>query len=108
MDRLESRGTKTLNAFTKELTTDGSKLATRGKIQRKIFTSDVLITSTNAVTLDGKLVNTDAVGNRVAAIIFGPRKVVVVVGKNKIVKDVEEALHRIKNVIAPYHARTKN
>jgi len=51
--------------------------------------------------LDGKLVNTDAGGNRVAAMVFGPKKVIIVVGANKIVKDVEEALRRIREVAAP-------
>jgi len=77
-------------------------------MSKEIFTCDVLITGTNAITTDGKLVNIDAVGNRVAAMIFGPKKVIIVVGRNKIVKDVKEALHRIKNVIAPYHAKTKD
>jgi len=107
LDELEGRGTKVINPFTRELTTNKSKSALRQEVKRKIFTSDVFIVSTNAVTLDGKLVNIDGVGNRVASMIFGPKKVIVVTGKNKIVKDVNEALYRIKNVIAPYHAKTK-
>jgi hypothetical protein len=68
-------------------------------------TPDILVTSSNAVTLDGKLVNTDGAGNRVAGMIFGPKKVILVIGMNKIVRNVEEAMGRIRNVIAPYHAR---
>lgn len=64
-------------------------------------TCDVFLTGSNAVTLDGKLVNVDAVGNRVAAMIFGPKKVVVVAGINKIVRDVEEAESRIELIAAP-------
>jgi len=105
---LEKRGTRILNPFSRELTTDPSKRETRDGISREIFMCDVLVTGTNAITADGKLVNVDAVGNRVAAMIFGPKKVIIVVGRNKIVKDVEEALYRIKNVIAPYHAKTKH
>jgi len=71
------------------------------KIRRGQLTSDVFLTSTNAVTLDGKLVNTDGAGNRVAAMMFGPGKVVVVAGVNKIVKDVGEAEKRIKMLAAP-------
>jgi hypothetical protein len=67
---------------------------------------DVLLASTNAVTLDGKLVNTDMMGNRVSAMILGPKKVILLIGRNKIVRDLDEALHRVKHVIAPYHART--
>lgn len=58
--------------------------------------SDVYLTSTNALTQKGQLVNTDGTGNRVAAMIFGPKKVIVVCGTNKIVKDLDEALERNK------------
>jgi len=66
---------------------------------------DVLLVSTNAVTLDGKLVNLDGMGNRVASMIYGVNKVILLVGRNKIVRDVEEAMDRVQNVIAPYHAK---
>ncbi len=66
---------------------------------------DVLLVSTNALTLDGKLVNTDGMGNRVAGMFFGVKKVVLLVGANKIVRNVEEALERVQKVISPYHAR---
>jgi hypothetical protein len=65
---------------------------------------DVLLVSTNAVTMDGKLVNVDGMGNRVAAMIYGTKKVILLVGKNKIVRDLDEALERVQNVLAPYHA----
>jgi len=107
IEELEKKGIRVLNPFSKELTTDHAKTMVRDNISRQIFSSDVLISGTNAVTRDGKLVNIDAVGNRVASMIFGPRKVFIIVGKNKIVKDVDQALYRIKNIIAPFHARTK-
>lgn len=107
LNELEKIGTMTLNPFSRKLTTDPSKREMRYKISRDIFTSDVLITGANAVTVDGKIVNMDAVGNRVAAMIFGPKRVIIVVGRNKIVENVEEALHRIRHVIAPCHAKTK-
>ena len=66
---------------------------------------DVLLVSTNAVTLDGKLVNLDGMGNRVAGMIYGVKKVILLVGQNKIVRDVDEAMERVQNVIAPYHAK---
>ena len=75
------------------------------RMRREAFTADVFLTGTNAVTLDGKLVNIDGHGNRVAAMVFGPRKVIVVVGVNKIVKDVNEALERIHEVAAPINAK---
>jgi hypothetical protein len=107
VDYLEKRGIVVLNPFSREMTTDPAKTMARDDISRRIFSCDFLVGGTNAVTIDGKLVNIDAVGNRVASMIFGPRKVFIIAGKNKIVKDVDEALYRIKNIIAPYHARTK-
>ena len=80
------------------------ELRRRGNIVRS--QSDVFLTSSNAVTLDGKLVNIDMTGNRVSSMIYGPKRVIVIAGMNKIVPGVDEAIHRIKNVIAPYHART--
>ena len=107
IEDLEKRGIRVLNPFSKELTMDPAKTMVRDDISRRIFSCDVLVCGTNAVTIDGKLVNMDAVGNRVASMIFGPRKVFIIAGKNKIVKDVDEALYRIKNIITPFHARTK-
>ena len=75
------------------------------EMEREAFTSDVFLTGTNAITLDGKLVNIDGGGNRVAAMVFGPKKVIVVAGVNKIVKDVDEALERIHGVAAPINAK---
>jgi hypothetical protein len=68
--------------------------------------NDIMLCSSNAVTLDGKLVNIDGMGNRVAAMIFGPKKVILVIGQNKIVSNADEAVRRIKLVIAPYHGLT--
>jgi L-lactate utilization protein LutB len=69
------------------------------------LTCDVFLASSNAITSDGDLVNTDGVGNRVAAMIFGPQKVIVVAGHNKIVPDLDSAIQRIKNVAAPLNAK---
>ena len=77
----------------------------RRKIAKEIFSADIFLVGTNAVTLDGKLVNIDAWGTRVAAMIFGPDKVIVVAGVNKIVKDANEALERIHNYAAPMNAK---
>jgi hypothetical protein len=66
---------------------------------------DIFLTSSNAITMDGKLVNTDMTGNRVSSMIFGPKQVIVVAGMNKVVKDLPAALDRIRNVIAPCIAR---
>jgi len=65
------------------------------------LTADCFISGTNAITLDGKLVNIDGIGNRVAAMAYGPDKVIIIAGYNKIVRDVEEGIRRIKEVAAP-------
>ncbi len=70
--------------------------------------SDVYLCSSNAVTEDGKLVNVDSTGNRVASMIFGPKRVVVVVGWNKIVRNVEAGLKRLKEVAGPLNAKRHN
>ena len=67
--------------------------------------ADVYVTSTNAITYEGELVNIDGKGNRVAAMMFGPDKVIVIVGENKIVKDREEAWTRLKEKTAPELAK---
>jgi hypothetical protein len=79
--------------------------ATRQRLQKEAFLADIFITGTNAITMDGKLVNIDGKGNRVAAMIFGPDKVIVVVGGNKIVKDEAEALMRVRQYAAPLNAK---
>ena len=68
--------------------------------RRQGLVSDIFVTGTNALTLDGKLVNADGSGNRVAAFCYGPRRVLVIVGKNKIVKDVEAGFKRVMEVAA--------
>lgn len=70
-------------------------------LRRKELLCDVFISGTNAITLDGQIVNTDGSGNRVAAMSFGPKKVVVVVGVNKIVPDLDAAMERIELYAAP-------
>lgn len=77
-------------------------------IRRQELTSDTFITSSNAITLDGKLVNVDGSGNRVAAMIFGPKKVIVIAGINKIVASVEEAERRIEVHAAPPNCKRLN
>ena len=77
----------------------------KDKMRKESLLADVFLTSTNALTLDGKLVDTDGFGNRVAAMSFGPSKVIVVVGINKIVTDLEAAMRRIKDYVTPIHAR---
>lgn len=74
------------------------------EVFRKAFTSDIFITSTNALTTDGCLYNVDGNGNRVAAMIYGPKEVIVIAGKNKIFETETEAINHIKTISAPANA----
>ncbi len=71
------------------------------ELRRQGLLADVMIASSNAITLDGRLVNLDATGNRVAAMMFGPKKVILVVGMNKVAPDLESAMARVKHFAAP-------
>ncbi len=70
-------------------------------IYRKAFGADFFLMSSNAITMDGKLINIDGNGNRVAALIFGPEHVLVFVGMNKVVVDEAEGISRVHNMAAP-------
>ncbi|MBQ8682854.1 MAG: lactate utilization protein [Selenomonadales bacterium] len=69
--------------------------------RRRELTSDVFLSSTNALTARGELVNVDGIGNRVAALTFGPKRVIIAAGTNKIVEDVRAAFERIQTIAAP-------
>ncbi len=69
--------------------------------RRQSLLADFFITGTNAITLDGKLVNLDGLGNRVAGMCFGPKQVILVVGLNKVAPDLETAMARVKHHAAP-------
>jgi len=72
--------------------------------RRKGMTADIMIASVNAITMDGKLVNLDGMGNRVAAMAFGPKKVILVVGMNKVAPDLDSAIARVKHYAAPVNS----
>ncbi len=71
---------------------------------RQALLVDLFFTGTNAVTETGMLVNLDGWGNRVAGITFGPKYVVITVGRNKIVPDLDDAMYRVKTYAAPVNA----
>ncbi len=75
------------------------------EIERQSLLSDIYITSTNAIAESGELVNIDGKSNRVAAQIFGPKKVFIVTGTNKICKDHDEAMKRAWEYAAPINAK---
>lgn len=75
------------------------------KLKKKALLTDWYITGTNAISIDGHIVNIDHSGNRVAAMIYGPEKVIIVVGKNKICETLEDAVERARNISAPLNAK---
>ena len=76
-------------------------LEERVKMMKKCLTADVFLTGANAVSLDGQMVNIDGIGNRVAAIVYGPDSIIVVVGMNKVVDTLEDAITRARTIAAP-------
>jgi L-lactate utilization protein LutB len=97
---LDERGNQVLSHTRKGLTPEEKKKVMRGQL-----TADVFIAGSNAVTETGEILNMDAVGNRVAAMIYGPDQVILVVGINKIVPDLETAKERIRSVAGPINAQ---
>jgi len=103
-DLLQAQGKEILNHSLPGLTPEE-----RLNIMRSQLTCDLFLTGSNAVTLSGWLVNIDGNGNRVAAMSFGPKKVIVVAGRNKLVDgDMHAAITRIKNSAAPPNAKRLN
>lgn len=96
IDELRKRKIKLLDRYKENITKHEVD-----KMRRSCLMSDVFISSTNAITIDGKLVNQDGIGNRVACMIYGPKKVIIITGINKIVPTVEDAIKRIKSKAAP-------
>ncbi|MDY6827221.1 MAG: lactate utilization protein [Bacillota bacterium] len=74
-------------------------------IRHKAMNADTYLCSSNAISEDGRLVNIDGTGNRVASMVFGPKKVLVVAGINKIAENLDNALQRVKDVACPLNAR---
>lgn len=107
LEELIRRGTEVINPFTRELAQDmgDNPFIRMRQMERMTFSADVFLASSNALTEDGKIVSIDGAGNRVAAMIFGAPKVILPIGRNKIVRDVATAIYNIKNIIAPIHAK---
>lgn len=98
------------NGFKEYLTEHGQNLILREnykteeeiiECKKQLVCADVFLTSTNAITLDGELVNIDGRGNRVSFLIYGPEEVIVIAGMNKVVTDVEAGIRRTRNFAAP-------
>jgi hypothetical protein len=92
-----------INTFDKSLSE-----AQKFELRRRSLMVDLFVTGTNAVTEDGQLVNLDMIGNRVAAIMWGPKNVLLIVGRNKICGNIDDAMYRIKNYAAPVNCMKLN
>lgn len=103
IERLREGSYRFLDRYAPDLTAEQ-----RVEVLRDSAKADVYLTSCNAITELGELYNVDGRGNRVAAISFGPKSVIVVVGINKIVADINEAIRRVKTVAAPLNAKRLN
>lgn len=100
IDEIQKRPVKFLNPFAKGLSPEEGE-----RIRREVFTADFFFASSNALTEDGKLFNIDATGNRVGAMMFGPKKVILICGANKIVKDIAEAQKKVQEWTAPLNVK---
>ena len=98
-DYLRSRGT--LEVLDRDLAVSPEE---KQAMYLRAFTTDVYLTSANAISEDGVIVNIDGNGNRVAAITWGPKKVIFVIGLNKVAQNVEAALTRARSTAAPTNA----
>lgn len=93
------------NFLDRYVTTDKAEI---DGIFHKSLLADVYLTSSNAITENGELYNVDGTNNRIAALLFGPKSVIVIAGINKIVADLDEAQKRVKTVAAPLNCKRLN
>lgn len=98
--RLKEKGLTLLDHWQENLSNDE-----KAAIRKSQLTCHVFITGANAITENGEIVNMDGIGNRVASMIYGPEKVIIVAGYNKIVRDLNRAFERIKEIAAPMNAK---
>ena len=92
----ENSDLEVLDTFDQKLTDEQ-----KHELRRKALLVDLFITGTNAITESGQIVNLDMIGNRIGALTFGPKWVILMIGRNKIVTNLDEAMYRIKNYVAP-------
>ncbi len=96
---MENSKLEVLDTFDKKIPKDEML-----ELRRRALLVDLFITGTNAVTESGQLVNLDMIGNRIGGLTFGPRWVIILVGRNKIAADLDEAMFRVKNYVAPVNS----
>lgn len=99
-DALRERGT--LNVLDRDLVESAEE---KQQMYVRAFTADVYLTSANAISEDGLIINIDGNGNRVAAISWGPKKVIFVIGMNKVAQDTQAAIARARSTASPINAK---
>ena len=99
IDRVKKGGWRVIDRSTAQ--SQGEKI----EIMRRALLCDTYLTGANAISEDGEIVNVDGNGNRVAAMTFGPKSVIVACGMNKVVKTAEDAISRARNTAAPVNAQ---
>ncbi|MBI4722977.1 MAG: lactate utilization protein [Candidatus Stahlbacteria bacterium] len=103
LDAIEIGNFKFYNQYRTGLSEDkANEMRTQGLL------ADYYITGTNAITITGELINLDGFGNRVAAITYGPKKVIIIVGINKFVNSIEEGIHRVRHYAAVLNSKRFN
>jgi hypothetical protein len=100
---LKERGNTVLDHWDKSLSPEQSL-----NVRKEQLTSDYFLTSANAITTDGRIINIDGVGNRVAAMIFGPKHVISIISANKIARDTDDAIWRAKNNASSMNTKRGN
>lgn len=102
MDALHKGNYQLIDRFSAKTPQEGRELYAKSVL------SDYYLMSTNAITFDGELINIDGNGNRVACLIHGPQNIIIVVGMNKLVTDVETGCLRVQNIASPANAKRLN
>ncbi len=100
LDELRAGNYEYLDRYAEGITQEGV-----AEVFRKSASCDVYLSSSNAITEDGELYNVDGNSNRVSSLLFGPKKVIFIAGKNKIVETLDDAIVRVKTVAAPLNAK---
>ncbi len=99
IDYLENNGYKTFNRAKAKNSDEKREIVLKG------LSADNFLMSANAISEDGEMVNIDGHGNRLSALCFGPKKIIMVVGMNKVAKTLDDAIIRARNIAAPINAK---
>jgi len=100
IERFEQRGNKIIHHWQKGLTEETDR-----EVRKKEMLADYYLTSANAITKNGDIINIDGIGNRIAAMIYGPENVFIIAGYNKIVSSIHDGIKRTKEIAAVMNAK---